>query len=439
MKVFTKQRLALLVFFITSSVFLAQTSAQVVFTDDFESGISNWEVTGAWGITDEYAYSPDNSLTDSPGGIYLPDQEIFATMANGVDLSDPSILSADVSWWMIMDIENGNFDYLYVEVSDDDFSTFTQIASFFGEGMLDPWIEYTYPLGSLLGSDNVKVRFHFSSDAGYEVDGCYIDDFSIVTSDIDEAPPEIFFDAPFAYEGSLGDYVVDAEILDASGVASAEVEYTVDGAVQPNVIGANTGGDSWEFTIPQQDPGYQVDFVIIAIDASPNANEAVTDTASYIAGEYIGYDNAVVDFYTSIAAPGGTAVVFTIEDPSQLVTALIRNYTDQSQPPNDEMVVHIWSDGGNGPGVDLIDPIAIMPEANLVHTRAFTRIDLRPYAAQLSSLQGDIFVGFTVPSGIVLTTISQPVLQTVHFPLLMVLPGIQLETTITTGSLSDQV
>ncbi|MBE9492605.1 MAG: hypothetical protein IMY70_06950, partial [Bacteroidetes bacterium] len=380
----------------------------VVFFDDFESGISNWEVTGAWGITDEYAYSPSNSLTDSPGGNYLPNLDTYATMANGVDLSDPALLSADVSWWMIMDIENGNFDYLYVEVSDDDFATFTEIASFFGEDMLDPWVEYTFPLGSLLGSDNVKVRFHFYSDGGYEVDGCYIDDFSIVTSDVDEAPPEIFFDAPFAYEGTLEEYVVDAEILDASGVASAEVLYTVDGVTQPNVVGVNTGGDYWQFTIPTQDPGYQVDFQIEAVDASPNSNTALTDTASYIAGNYIGYDNAVVDFYTEITAPGGTAVVFTLVDPAQIVTALIRNYMDQSVGDNDSMMVHVWSDGGGGPGVDLIDPITIKPEANLVHTRAFTRVDLRPYAAQLSNIVGDVFVGFTVPTGLVRTTITQP-------------------------------
>ncbi len=334
-------------------------------------------------------------------------------MATGVDLSDPSILSADVNWWMIMDIENGNFDYLYVQVSTDDFATFTQIASFFGEGMLDPWVEYSYPLGAFLGNDNVKVRFHFSSDGGYEVDGCYIDDFSITTSDVDNAAPEVFFDAPFAYEGTADDYVVEAEILDATGVVSAEVIYTVDGVAQPNVIGVNVSGDNWEFTIPMQEAGYQVDFVINAIDSSPAANEATTDTASYIAGEYIGYDNAVVDFYTEVGPDGtggilGTAVVFTIEDPSRLVYALIRNYMDQSVGANDEMVVHVWSDGGGGPGTDLIDPITIMPEANLVNTRAFTRIDLRDYEAQLGSLEGDVFVGFTVPSGVVRTTISQP-------------------------------
>lgn len=81
---------------------------------------------------------------------------------------------------------------------------------------------------------------------------------------------------------------------------------------------------------------------------------------------------------------------------------------DQSVGANDEMVVHVWSDGGGGPGTDLIDPITIMPEANLVHTRAFTRVDLRDYAAQLGSLEGDIFIGFTVPTGVVRTTITQP-------------------------------
>ncbi|MEZ5197077.1 MAG: T9SS type A sorting domain-containing protein [Bacteroidales bacterium] len=130
-------------------------------------------------------------------------------------------------------------------------------------------------------------------------------------------------------------------------------------------------------------------------------------------GNYIGYDNAVVDFYTELGPDGtggilGSAVVFTIEDPSQLVYALIRNYTDQSVGPNDEMVVHVWGDSGNGPGDDLIDPITIMPEANLVNTRAFTRVDLRPYASQLTGILGDIFVGFTVPSGVVRTTITQP-------------------------------
>ena len=329
-------------------------------------------------------------------------------MANSVDLSDPGILSANVSWWMIMDIENGNFDFLYIEVSDDDFVTFTQVASFFGQDMLDPWIEYSYSLSSMIGSNNVKVRFHFSSDGGYEVDGCYIDDFSIITSNSDEAPPEILFDAPFAYEGTLADYLIEAEILDVSGVTSAEISYTVEGVAQTNVPGINTGGDNWEFTIPAQDPGSQVDFQIEAVDASPNANSAISDTASYIAGNYIGYDNAVVDYFLIIDEPGGTSVVFTLEDPRQIVTALIRNYTDQSQPPNDTMLVHIWAEGANGPGVDLITPIAIMPEVNLVNTRAWTRVDLRPYSAQLSNVIGNVFVGFTVPNGTVLTTISQP-------------------------------
>jgi len=85
------------------------SAGNTVFFDDFESGITNWAVTGTWGITDQYSYSTSHSLTDSPGGNYIPNQETYSTMVNGVDLSDPAILSVDLSWWMIMDIENGNF------------------------------------------------------------------------------------------------------------------------------------------------------------------------------------------------------------------------------------------------------------------------------------------------------------------------------------------
>jgi len=41
----------------------------------------------------------------------------------------------------------------------------------------------------------------------------------------------------------------------------------------------------------------------------------------------------------------------------------------------------------------------VFPEANLLEPQRMTRIDLRPYANQLDSLTGDIFIGFEVPSG----------------------------------------
>lgn len=93
-----------------------------------------------------------------------------------------------------------------------------------------------------------------------------------------------------------------------------------------------------------------------------------------------------------------------------MVTALIRNYADQTVGLSDEMIVHVWADGGNGPGDDLIDPITMFPEADLVNTNAFTRIDLRPFTDDLGYIPAgtDVYIGFTVPSGIVRTTITQP-------------------------------
>ena len=42
----------------------------IVFSDDFESGLTNWTVTGSWNTTTTDAYSPTHSFTDSPDGNY---------------------------------------------------------------------------------------------------------------------------------------------------------------------------------------------------------------------------------------------------------------------------------------------------------------------------------------------------------------------------------
>ena len=47
---------------------IAQTT---VFSDDFDSGLSAWTLTGQWGTSTAQVYNGSNSLTDSPGGLYL--------------------------------------------------------------------------------------------------------------------------------------------------------------------------------------------------------------------------------------------------------------------------------------------------------------------------------------------------------------------------------
>jgi hypothetical protein len=373
----------------------------VEFSDDFESGTDNWVLEGTWGTTTAQSNSPVTSLTESPGGNYAADLNISATMASGVDLS--AVLDAELKFFAIFDIEGGNFDYMYIEASGDGGTTWVNLSTFLGEDNLDTWVEYTFSLGGFVGSDDVRVRFRFFSDGGYEVDGMYIDDVQIISSNEDNSPPLILHDPNTFYRSYLGDVSKTAELIDVSGIEAATLYYVVDGGEAAEVPGINTVGDTYEFVIPEQAVGALVDYYIEAIDASANNNDINTGTYYYLDGNHIYYDNEVVDFVNSFGPDAesglmGCAVRFSLVGNTDVVYALIRNYTDSNRP-NDDFEFHIWADNNGLPGDDLITPFMVTPEANLEVTSPMTRVDLSDYMEELSGLTGDVFVGYTVPSG----------------------------------------
>ncbi len=391
---------SLLFFILAICCHFTANTQNVEFSDDFESGTANWVLQGAWGRTNAQAHTGMWSLTDSPNGNYAASQNITATMATGVDLTGD--LDATLSFWAIYDIENGNFDYCYVEASGDGGSTWVNLATFFGEDLLSPWTQYTYSLGGFVGNSDVKVRFRLLTDGGYEVDGIYIDDFEITSSDEDLSPPLILHDPPDFYYSTLGDQEFNPEVIDISGVDEARIFYSVDGG--PFTVGSSLIiGNSYSFFIDAQSPGSQVDYYFEAVDASPNANVATSPTYSYIAGHHILYDNEQVDFVQSFGPDAmsglmGCAVRFSLFGETDIVYALIRNYTDSNRP-NSDFRFHIWANDNGLPGADLITPFMVTPEANLVVTSPMTRIDLSPYLSELSDLNGDVFMGYTVHSG----------------------------------------
>jgi hypothetical protein len=373
------------------------TTTFIEFTDDFESGTGKWTTTNNWGLSTVKAYSPTHSMSESPTGNYTNNQTSYCTMTNGIDLS--SKMSAELSFWAQFKIEAA-FDYMYLDVSNDNFSTFTNLAIFDGE--VTTWTQYTYSLGGFVGPGftNVKVRFRFISDQGFVMDGWYMDDVLLTSSDEDMSPPLILTTPPEFYEGTLGEFVAEADIIDISGLASVECVYSVDGVPQsPGISGVNTGGNHYTFTIPAQSAGSNIEYQIMATDASPTSNGSVTDPAFYIAGEYYKYDNGIVDYFVSFFANEGAAVVFSLNGPTHIATALIRNYMD-IEHYNTEMLFHVWAPNSSltGPGADLITPFLVTPEANVNNTSPMTRIDLRNYMSTgLNNLTGDVFVGFTVP------------------------------------------
>ncbi len=389
-------------FTLTFLVFAGVSTGQTVeFSDDFEAGVDNWTLTGTWGTTTEQANGGSNSLTDSPGGLYAANLDITATLANSLDLS--AALDATLKFDAIYDIEGGNFDYCFIEASGDGGSTWFEVARFLGEDNLTPWIEYEYSLGALAGSSDALVRFRLFTDGGYEVDGIYIDNVEVLSSDQDNSAPFIAHTPPEYYEGEAGDVTMSAELVDISGIGAATLSYTVDNGVEQIISGTTTAGNIYEFVIPMQEAGAQVDYSVTAVDASTNSNSATSPTFSYIAGQHEFIDNGVVNFVQSFGPNAqsmlsGSAVRYTLND-RRIAFALIRNYTDQNRPNND-MQVHVWGVDSTGllPGEDLIPPLTFTPEANLDQNSIMTRVDLRNFES-LWNITGDVFIGFTVAEG----------------------------------------
>lgn len=383
---------------------LSAISQSAVFSDNFESGSTNWTMQGSWGLSTAASHSSSHSLSESPVGNYAASLNyITATLTNGIDLN--SALSANLSFWAKYNIEAG-FDYMYIDVSPNGGTSWVNVDSY--DGVISTWTQFNYSLGGYVGNTNVKIRFRFYSDTGVEYDGMYIDDIVVTSDTVDNASPLVIHNPQDFYQGTLGSNTLTADIIDISGIATANLYYQADGGSYVPVSSSSITSNTYSFTIPQFSAGTLVNYYFYAVDSSIAGNTATTDTFTYISGNYISYDNGVVDFVDSIGSNSGAAVRVTLPSGNhQIASVLLRNYTDINRP-NDSILVHIWTSVGGVPGVDIIPPLKVFPAANLVNTSPMTVVDLRLDSILLDSLSGDVFIGYTVPSGVCWSAITEP-------------------------------
>jgi hypothetical protein len=379
-------------------------SQTTVFTDNFESGAGKWTLTGTWELVTTKSNSATHSLTTAnSSGTYLANQNISATMTTGANLT--TYLGAEIDFYCQYALE-ACYDYVYLEISTDNGTTWFQIDSF--NGTLSAWTLYKYDIGGFVGNASVKARFRLTSDQYIQSAGIYIDDFVIKGLTTDNSAPFITFPSPQFYQGVAGNNTVVTQIFEASGVQSSSLYYKV-GATGPFTVSPSTiVGKNYTFIIPSQAAGSLVYYKIGATDNSPAHNISDTSKAQanyYISGTYLNYDNANIDGVSQFTSSGTTGAAVEMSAPSggkiTMINALIRNFTDASYP-NNQMLFHVWADDGTGkPGTDLITPFLVTPAATLTDPTIMTVVDLRPYASQLTNLSGNLFVGFTVPSGTV--------------------------------------
>ncbi|MFQ6613252.1 MAG: M14 family zinc carboxypeptidase, partial [Fidelibacterota bacterium] len=163
----------------------------IVFMEDFESGLGNWNLSGgSWGLTDD-SYSGQFALSDSPVGPYPPHAMNVIQLAVPVDLrglAHPTLQLA--AHW---DIEP-NWDFVQIQAYAPGMSTVSLAGTYtstgtgqgsqpLGEpgyhGRQNDWVLDALDLSPVANQSQVYLRFILTSDAYVQRDGFFVDDLRI--------------------------------------------------------------------------------------------------------------------------------------------------------------------------------------------------------------------------------------------------------------------
>jgi hypothetical protein len=189
---------------------------EILFFDGFENGISNWYVTGDWGLTTD-ASTGDYAMSDSPNGDYDEGQESVAEIEIELNLSNLSIPT--VTFTAFWDIES-NWDFVRFQADVDGLGWVSLAGNFtesgsgqpaqpMGEpgydGLQEDWVSETVDLDQLDNSQISGFRFIQTSDNYVGGNGFTVDNFTISGFQL----------------GTMGDFNFDnsVNIYDVLGIA----------------------------------------------------------------------------------------------------------------------------------------------------------------------------------------------------------------------------
>jgi hypothetical protein len=180
--------------------------------NDNATTISNWTVSGTWGITTSKYVSAPSSFTDSPAGNYANNATLTMTSTTPISLTD--ILGASLEFAAQWDIEN-DWDYGQVLISTNNGSTWTPLAGQYtnlGTGSFQPanqplydgvqssWVNENIDLTQYIGN-NILLRFLLKTDGSQVRDGWYVDDIKISTYNL--VPVELIALTAIAVDNSV--------------------------------------------------------------------------------------------------------------------------------------------------------------------------------------------------------------------------------------------
>ncbi|MBD3170403.1 MAG: T9SS type A sorting domain-containing protein [candidate division Zixibacteria bacterium] len=358
---------------------------ELVYFEDFDSG-HDW--IGDWGLDDGDSHSAPNSWSDSPGGNYQSNADVSTELSTQVDLTD--YFGATLEFWTKYDIETG-FDYVYMYISNDGGSTWNLFHTFNGEGV--DWTLFSADIGGYAGQQ-ITFKFQLVSDGAYEVDGMYIDDFSVYGSTEDTSPPLIIHQGPTDSTSVPDDYETMVTVTDPSGVQTVTLSYMVDEGNTEVINPDSSAGDNYYFTVPYQTGGSHVNYFFTATDTEGNSGDS--PEYHYVAGNVLYYDDGEPEYIYQYQADNKNVTRFTPDEQAILVTGMIKLYTDVSHDL-DTVDVSLWDADGSNPGDELITPFAVWPQSTLDKPEAWTYVDFRGMGMEFDD---DFFFGFTYRSNL---------------------------------------
>jgi MYXO-CTERM domain-containing protein len=242
-----------------------------VFRDGFESGTSNWTLTGTWRLISD-AHTGSYSLTDSPSGNYANNTDTAATMVSDVDLA-AATSRALVSFWLKGTLAQ-DWDTFTVEASTDSGATWTGLWGGLRGSNWNQGYQYLSVLGTIA---KARFRLHLVTDASGTADGVYVDDFLV-----DDGREYAIITSPNGGEIWAGGTIHNITWANNSVTeppASFRLLYSTDGgATYPNTIATGIAGtaNSYSWTVPSINSAT----VRVRIDALDAAGSILFETTS---------------------------------------------------------------------------------------------------------------------------------------------------------------
>jgi hypothetical protein len=151
--------------------------------DDFESGLTKWQVSSGWGLQEALVHAGKFSLDNSPQGEYDNNVDNSAAYNISFDLSQAA--TAHLSCWTQFYIEQDR-DFGYIEISSDSGKTWEKLGDAF-TGIQASWALNQCSLAEYCGQgfNDVRLRFRFVSDSSNTFSGWLLDDIALYSTGIE--------------------------------------------------------------------------------------------------------------------------------------------------------------------------------------------------------------------------------------------------------------